>query len=604
MAILMLTAALSVRMADSAPFAAIVADARTGEILHSENANTRLHPASLTKMLTLYIAFDAVQRGEISLDTMVVVSKNAAAQPPSRLGLRAGQRIALRHLIRAAALRSGNDAASAIGDALSGSEAAFAERMNRTARALGMKNSTFKNANGLTAAGHLSTAADMNHLGRRLFYDFPQYYNIFSRRSDDAGVARVTNTNSRFLAAYKGADGIKTGYTNAAGFNLTASAERGNRRIIATVFGGKSTAHRNARMAELMDLGFRTAPGTATVRKPAPVDLPAEAVASAAANDSGARAAGKTIRLVTVVARSIRPRPRPGDPGQADAAAELVLSMQDSIDGALALATDPPPAAAVETASLAPATAPRPAAVPEALPFAVVDAADEPATAAEAELPFELVGADPEGATEADAPAETFVAAETPVAAPPETALPQDSQQLAIDGPGLRPSPRPDRADPATETVLAGAASDPAATAGATARPAVIQTAASTSPQPPARSGTVQPEGEIVALMAPIAPAAAAPPPPPEPEVVTRISTSGGRHWAINLGRFNTRSSAERVLMRTALSESVVLRESLRKVVQRQGGYEANFVGLSQDQADLACRRLQARAVTCFTLGP
>ncbi|MEO0677293.1 MAG: serine hydrolase, partial [Pseudomonadota bacterium] len=149
----------------AAPYAAMVIDARSGEVLHSRNADTRLHPASLTKMMTLYIAFQAVERGEISLDTMVTISSKAAAEPPSKLGLRPGQKIKLRYLIRASAVRSANDAATAIGEALSGSEAAFARRMNRTAKAMGMTRTTFKNAHGLTESGHMSTARDMTLLG-------------------------------------------------------------------------------------------------------------------------------------------------------------------------------------------------------------------------------------------------------------------------------------------------------------------------------------------------------------------------------------------------------------------------------------------------------
>ena len=253
----------------AAPYADYVIDARTGEVLHEKNSDTRLHPASLTKMMTLYIAFEAIERGEISLDTKVTVSKHAASQPPSRLGLKPGQKIALRYLIRAAAIKSANDAATAIGEAIEGSEPAFAKRMTRTARALGMSKTTFRNANGLTTEGHLSTAHDMTILGRQLFYDFPQYYNLFSRRSADAGIAKVASTNRRFLDAYKGADGIKTGYTVAAGFNLVASAERGGKRIIATVFGGTSTAQRNDRVAQLLDIGFGKAPNRAVVQKPA-----------------------------------------------------------------------------------------------------------------------------------------------------------------------------------------------------------------------------------------------------------------------------------------------------------------------------------------------
>ncbi len=171
--------------ASAAPRAELVMDMRTGEVIHAENADTRLHPASLTKMMTLYVAFEAVEHGEISLDTMVTISKHAASEPPSKLGLKPGQKIQLRYLIRAAAVKSANDAATAIGEAISGSEAAFARRMNRTAKALGMSRTTFKNAHGLTEEGHLSTARDMTTLGRHLFFDYPDYYNLFKRRSID-----------------------------------------------------------------------------------------------------------------------------------------------------------------------------------------------------------------------------------------------------------------------------------------------------------------------------------------------------------------------------------------------------------------------------------
>lgn len=187
----------------AAPYAAMVMDARSGKVLHSRNADTQLHPASLTKMMTLYIAFEAIENGEISLDTLVTVSAKAAAEPPSKLGLRRGQKIKLRYLIRAAAIKSANDAATAIGEAISGSEAAFARRMNRTARAMGMTRSHFKNAHGLTESGHLSTARDMTTLGRQLFYDYPQYYNLFSRLTANAGVKRVAHTNTRFLNSYR-----------------------------------------------------------------------------------------------------------------------------------------------------------------------------------------------------------------------------------------------------------------------------------------------------------------------------------------------------------------------------------------------------------------
>ena len=284
----------------AAPYAALVMDARSGQVLHESNADARLHPASLTKMMTLYVAFEAVQRGELTMDSLVTVSANAANEQPSKLGLRKGQKIALRYLVRAAAVKSANDAATAIAEAISGSEEAFAERMTRTAKSLGMTRTTFRNAHGLTQDGHLSTARDMTVLGRRLFFDFPQYYNLFARRSTHAGIADVTNTNRKFLSRYEGADGIKTGYTRAAGFNLTASAVRGQERIIATVFGGASTARRNAEMARLLDLGFDRAPSRVAIRKPAPPRYGA----------APAPAGGRIVRASGAVSRSLRPRPR------------------------------------------------------------------------------------------------------------------------------------------------------------------------------------------------------------------------------------------------------------------------------------------------------
>jgi glycosyltransferase involved in cell wall biosynthesis len=217
----------------AAPYAEFLMDARTGEVLRSRNADTRLHPASLTKMLTLYVAFEAVRRGEITLDTQVEISRRAA-NTPYAIGFRQGSSVPLRYLLRAAAVRSSNDAATAIAEAISGSVDQFSARMNRTARALGMESSTFKNPHGLTQAGHLSTARDMSVMGRRLFYDYPEYYNLFGRRTTNVGIKTVRNTNRRVLDNYRGADGIKTGFTNAAGFNLVASAEQNGVRVIAT----------------------------------------------------------------------------------------------------------------------------------------------------------------------------------------------------------------------------------------------------------------------------------------------------------------------------------------------------------------------------------
>ncbi len=524
---------LAVPMAQAAPYAAYLMDARTGETLYEENAETRLHPASLTKMMTLYIAFQEIEAGRLSLDSMITVSKYAAAQAPSRLGLKAGQKIQLRYLIRAAAVKSANDAASAIGDAISGSGPEFGVRMTRTAKSLGMRNSTFKNANGLTAKGHLSTAKDMSILGRHLFYDFPQYYNIFSRRSTDAGLATVASTNRKFLDAYRGADGIKTGYTGPAGFNLTASAERDGVRLIATVFGGTSTADRNARISKLLDKGFKMVKGGGG---PAPVlrNADDELIASAAVPEEDGAAEGtespaKTIRVVMTLKSSPRPMSRPDMSELVDGAEVVVASMADGIAGALAEAT-----------------------AAEELPFAV--AQDVPAQIA------------------ADAP--TVRPAQRPTTAVDLAAAPDSAPQIAAD---TSPTELP-TASPAAEVI-----------------PKAGPVMAASLLANPKRTAPIYEDAPVLAS----AETTSAP-----AETVTRISTSGENLFGINVGRFGSADSAERILLKTQLVESATLAGSLRKVSQKGGGYDANFLGLSQEAAELACRRLAARSIPCLTLAP
>lgn len=614
-AVLALSLALVPLAALAAPYADFVIDARTGEVLHETNADTRLHPASLTKMMTLYIAFEAIEHGEISLDTMVTVSKYAASQPPSRLGLRAGQKIAMRYLIRAAAIKSANDAAAAIGDAIEGNREAFAARMNRTAKALGMTRTTFHNANGLTAEGHLSTARDMTTLGRRLFFDFPQYYNIFSRRTADAGMAQVASTNRRFLDSYEGADGIKTGYTAPAGFNLVASAQRGNKRIIATVFGGKSTANRNARVAELLDLGFGKAPNRATVQPPPAIayngddvepdeDLLAEAIAATV--DPSIPAAGKTIRVNGAVEESPLPRQRPSATALAalslpaatpeDAADETIAEDADE----MAAATDALMDDMADTieAALAEAQADEPVFDQSATP--------QPETLAMAET-SETPAAEPVQAADASA----LVA---PADMPRPQARPADlktAPPVVADDVVLASAPAPvPEAEPAVAVVAAAAvapiapllpdeeliAEEPLAEAEEAA-PATI----ALDPPAPAAEPAVTEEPQIVlAAAAPSEPAAAA----EDLEIVTRVSTSGGREWGINVGSFSSRYNAERELLRTALVEMATLNDALRKVSSRKGAFDATFVGLTEEDANLACRRLSARGNECKVFGP
>ena len=238
-----------------ARYASIVVDAETGEVLRSRSADVRRYPASLTKVMTLYLLFEAIDDGKLSLDSKLKVSKRAAGQSPSKLGLRAGSTIRAEDAIKSLIVKSANDIAVVVAEALGGTEVEFARMMTRKAKELGMSRTTFRNASGLPNRKQRSTARDMAQLARALMRDFPDRYHYFDdQRFSYKG--RVHRSPNKLLGRYRGMDGIKTGYIRASGFNLVASAERDGRRVIAVVFGGKTPNSRNAHMANLLDLGF------------------------------------------------------------------------------------------------------------------------------------------------------------------------------------------------------------------------------------------------------------------------------------------------------------------------------------------------------------
>lgn len=236
-------------------YASIVVDVESGAVLHARHADARRFPASLTKMMTLYMAFDAIERGRIEFDAKLPVSKRAAAQPPSKLGLKAGSTIALEDAVLALVTKSANDVAVVVAEALSGTEWQFAKDMTAKARQLGMRSTAFRNASGLPNSRQVSTARDMATLSIRLMQDFPQYYDYFQTR-DFAYKGKRYNNHNRLLKRYDGADGIKTGYIRASGFNLAASVVRNGRRVVAVVFGGRTSRSRDDHMVELLDRSF------------------------------------------------------------------------------------------------------------------------------------------------------------------------------------------------------------------------------------------------------------------------------------------------------------------------------------------------------------
>lgn len=266
-----------------AKYASLVMDAKTGLILHSSNMHTRNYPASLTKMMTLYMAFHALQTGRWTLNTRLSASRKATRQPPSKLAIDYRETITVDQAIRALVVKSANDIAVVVAEAHSGTERKFALNMTATARKLGMSRTTFRNASGLPHRGQLSTAHDMALLARRLMSDFPQYYGYFSETSFTYK-GHTYYTHNKLMKSYKGADGLKTGYIRASGFNLVLSAVRNGQRLIGVVFGGNSSKHRNRHMAKLMNQGFRSmgvgadAEVRSAAKTPTPARKPKETV--------------------------------------------------------------------------------------------------------------------------------------------------------------------------------------------------------------------------------------------------------------------------------------------------------------------------------------
>ncbi|KAA5604832.1 D-alanyl-D-alanine carboxypeptidase [Roseospira marina] len=342
----------------SARYASIVVDAASGRIVHARHIDTRLYPASMTKMMTLYLLFEALDTGKLSLDSRLPVSARAAGQPPTKLGLPAGSTIAVRDAIRALVTRSANDIATVVAEAVGTTEVNFARMMTAKARSLGMRNTTFLNASGLPNSGQKSTARDMAILSLSLMRHFPHYYHYFGTESFRYG-NRTIGTHNHLMKRYSGADGLKTGYIRASGFNIAFSATRNGRRLIGVVFGGRSARSRDDHMAELMDSGFRTivqagySPNSGDrIRVVARPDLPSGVAPIPPALPPGKIAepqiaAVPTTGLTDVIERLVvMPKPDPvGGEGDATTTAAMIVP-----------APRPDPAAAQDGAATGPET--------------------------------------------------------------------------------------------------------------------------------------------------------------------------------------------------------------------------------------------------------
>ncbi len=291
LAVVALIAASASPVLAAARYSAMVVDGHTGKILYSKHGDALRFPASLTKIMTLYVLFDQMDEGKFHPNTRLKVSKNASKQAPSKLGLKPGSTIRVSDAIKALVTKSANDVAVTVAENISGSEAKFAKLMTAKAREIGMRKTVFKNASGLPNKNQVSTARDMITMANRLMFDHPEKYKNFSRKYFKYKSKKYRNHN-RLLFDYKGTDGIKTGYTRASGFNLLANVRRGNKHLIAVVFGGRTSGKRNAAMRSILNKAMpkaiarlprkhRPKPKKKSVRVATSLQFPAKAAANA-----------------------------------------------------------------------------------------------------------------------------------------------------------------------------------------------------------------------------------------------------------------------------------------------------------------------------------
>ena len=316
----LLLASLAVPAQATPQFSAITVDARNGKILFSDSVDGLRHPASLTKMMTLYVLFQDLKAGKIKLNTPLRVSARAASMAPSKLDLKAGTTISVEDAIKGLVTRSANDAAATIAENLGGTESNYAARMTRVAHSIGMSHTNFANASGLPNPLQITTARDMATLGLRLMRDFPQYYPYF-RIQQFVFRGRIIRTHNALVGRFDGTDGIKTGYVAASGYNLVTSTKRGNKRLVGVVMGGRSTASRNAFMMRMFENLFaKASDGTMIAALPGTSEgtiNPLSNLKTASTNKAPAPDAGSDDMAAAAAAAAAGPIDPSGDEDQA-----------------------------------------------------------------------------------------------------------------------------------------------------------------------------------------------------------------------------------------------------------------------------------------------
>ena len=633
---------LSADPINAAPYADIVVDANSGAVLHATNPDARRHPASLTKIMTLYLLFEQLDAGKLKLDTPLKVSAEASGQSPTKLGLKPGSTLAVEDAIKGMVTRSANDAAVVVAEAIAGSEDDFARLMTRKAQALGMNNTVYKNASGLPDDNQITTARDQSTLGRAIQERFPRYYKYFSIRSFTFRGESISNHN-HLLGKVEGVDGIKTGYINASGFNLVTSMHRGNRYLVAVVMGGSSGGSRDARMRELINDKIalasikRTAPmvaeasGTPDVRPEPMVVTKAEAKpAPMAVAKSEPKSEPKPEPMVVtkaepkVAAAKVEPKEAPKAEAKAEprfavaSATSLPVRFNSAAPSAepAALRSEPTAAATLtQTNVAAGSTDPiRPVLVKtltvrpgvRTASLAAPQVASPAAEAQSVAAPAPMAAAKAEPAAPSPAP----VAAEPP-APPPAPVAAAKSEPAAVPEVATKPEPA---AAPAAAAIAAK--EEPAAPP-----PMVAVAAAAAKPEPAAEPANAPRPGASSAPPAPVAAAApVVPTPKPAPAAKIAAATSTAKPaaaaptakpqhrpgWMIQVGAYPAEQAAKQRLSTVQSKASKMLSgaEAFTETVDKGGTtyYRARFAGLDKDKAEAACKYLKKNDVECVTI--
>ena len=593
----------------SPPTSSIVVDGNTGAVLHASNADALRHPASLTKIMTLYLLFERLEAGKIKLDTPLKISSHAAEQSPTKLGVKPGQTLAVEDAIKAVVTKSANDAAVAIAENLGGDEDEFAKMMTAKAHALGMSRTTYVNASGLPNGDQITTAQDQSVLGRAIQERFPRYYKYFSTEQFVYHGHAMRNHN-HLLGEVGGVDGIKTGYTHASGFNLVTSVHRDGRYIVAVVLGGRSAGERDAHMRELINSHIReaslrhTAPVIAErmearaeprtpsserseQREPKPVAAAKASLSSRAdptptgKTNGGTPVAGDPIQPLLVKTITYRTAPVQASP----------LAPMPSLVAAAPLPRSP--SMPLPTLPAAPAAAPpTSAALPAPAPTTTQAA---PATAVEATATTTV--ARPAPAPAVEAVNTVVVASNEPAVIAPSTKMQTPGRSVIAKSDSARSeAPRAEAARPEVTRVEATkpeAAKTEVAKLESAKPEAVKSEPAKSEPakSEPAKSEPAKPVAAKTEIVK------------PEPSAA-QIRARGG--WIIQIGAFEAEEEAKQHLSEARLKIPHILASADPFTERVQKGdkalYRARFAGFDKANAEAACKQLKRSDIACMTV--